>query len=250
MKMGIKTFSFVIRFLAFSALLCLTVPFFNTLDVTRANEYLHVLSSEQAKPVQVIIDPGHGGIDCGGVGVDGVLEKDLNLKISKILCELLRANGINAITTRTEDKMLDLDDPSLSGTHKMRDLKNRLAVAKQHPQAIFVSIHMNKFAQSKYSGLQVWYSKNTQGSALLAQELQAKVKQCLLPQNDRKAKAADSSMFLLDRAVGDAVLIECGFLSNPEECAALESDEYQKQLVCAIFSVLSEACINKEAAPK
>jgi N-acetylmuramoyl-L-alanine amidase len=246
---NIKTVGFVIRFLSFSLVLCMLIPFLQDFATPPDKLYSTVISERDRNPITVIIDPGHGGIDSGAVGENGVLEKDLNLKISLILCALLEANGINAELTRTTDKMLDLEDPTLSGTHKLRDLKNRLAIAEQYPKAVFISIHMNKFAQSRYSGLQVWYSKNNADSAALATELQNRVKQVLLPDNNRKCKAADSSIFLLDRAVGTAVLVECGFLSNPEEAAALASDEYQKQLASVIFAVISEHLEQKNTAP-
>lgn len=237
--LSVKTVFFVFRFLSFSVILCLLIPLFALLPST--SPITSETISENVSPsVAVIIDPGHGGIDCGAVGYNGVLEKDLNLSISSILSALCKANGINAIMTREEDKMLDLENDSLSGTHKMRDLKNRLAIAEKHPNALFISIHMNKFSQSQYSGLQVWYTENNSESSDLAKKIQDKVKENLLNGNERKPKAADSSIFLLNRAVGTAVLIECGFLSNPQEAEALADKSYQQQLAVIIFSAISE----------
>ena len=112
----------------------------------------------------------------------------------------------------------------------MTDLKNRLAVAERNPQSVFVSIHMNKFSIEKYSGLQVYYSPNHEASLMLAETIQEKVKATLQPNNDRKVKPAGSNIFLLDRISSPAVLVECGFLSNPAEAQKLTDKTYQTQL--------------------
>ena len=94
---------------------------------------------------------------------------------------------------------------------------------------------MNAFPQEKWNGLQVWYSKNDEKSFTLAKEIQSATQTYLQPDNDRRVKAAGSGIYLLDRAVTPAVLVECGFLSNPEECAALAAPEYQKKLSLVIM---------------
>lgn len=188
----------------------------------------------------VIIDAGHGGEDGGAVGVNRVLEKDLNLTVALQLSDLLRVAGVPVILTRTEDRMLYGEEGNRKGRKKEFDLKNRLRVAKEHPDAIFVSIHMNNFPEAKYHGLQVYYAGRTEGSRALAEAIQRAVVSSLQPENKREVQEATSAIYLLDGAVGRAVLVECGFLSNPEECARLCEKDYQKRLCFSLFCGIME----------
>ena len=114
-----------------------------------------------------------------------------------------------------------------------------MAIAAARPEALFVSIHMNTFSVPKYSGLQVYYA-GTNGSRELATCIQSTVRGQLQPENKRAVHAANSSIFLLNNAVGRAVLVECGFLSNPEECAKLSQKDYQSELCFSIFCGIME----------
>lgn len=188
----------------------------------------------------VIIDAGHGGEDGGASGKNGALEKELNLDISFKLANMLRASGINVILTRTEDILLYDRNADYMGHKKSLDLRARLDIAKSNPNSIFVSIHMNAFGDARYKGLQVWYSKNTVGSKRLADTVQNYVREALQNDNDRKTKVANSSIYLLDRAVCDSILIECGFLSNAEEEALLLDKSYRKTLSFTLFAAIKE----------
>ena len=106
--------------------------------------------------------------------------------------------------------------------------------------AVLVSIHMNYFAETQYSGLQVWYSKNDSRSRILASLIQSEVKNTLQPNNKRTVKESTSSIFLLHNATFPAVLVECGFLSNPREEASLRSENYQKKICCIIASTVAQ----------
>ncbi len=193
---------------------------------------------ERPSPL-VILDAGHGGEDGGTVGVNGALEKDLNLSVTLALAELLRGAGVEVILTRSEDKLLYGAEGNIKGHRKENDLKNRLEVALSHPEAIFVSIHMNAFPDPSCRGLQVYYAK-TEGSSLLASHIQGAVKARLQPENKRTPHAATSSIYLLERAPARAVLIECGFLSNPKECADLSEKDYQSELCFSLFCGMME----------
>ena len=196
------------------------------------------VAAASAPPI-VIIDAGHGGEDGGAVGVNGVLEKDINLTMANELAALLRAAGVEVILTRTEDKLLYGEGEDIPGERKKNDLKNRLAVAEENPNAIFVSIHMNTFSVAKYSGLQVYYA-DTEGSRELAGAIQNAVRGDVQPENHRVPHAASSSIYLLYHAVGTSVLVECGFLSNPAECALLSQKDYQSRLCFSIFCGMME----------
>ena len=191
----------------------------------------------------IVLDAGHGGVDGGATGADGSVEKELNLAISKKLAALLRIMGYTVIETRTEDVSL-ADTDAKKGHVKQSDLENRLRILNKHSGSVFVSIHMNTYPGVACRGLQVWYSQNNARSAELASEVQSGVKALLQPGNNRKIKAATSSIYLLRYAQDPAILIECGFISNPEECNRLKSDAYQRQLSLAIAASLHKKMQN------
>ena len=189
------------------------------------------LSEEQNRPT-VILDAGHGGEDGGAVSQAGAAEKSLNLSIALTLGDMLRACGVDVIYTRTDDN--GLYDGAVPGHRKMTDLKNRLAVREEYPDAMFLSIHMNTFSDPRYDGMQIFYSVNDPTSALFAEHLRGANKMYLQPDNQRACKPANSSIYLLDRAQGTAVLAECGFLSNPDEAAKLMTAEYREQVAAVL----------------
>lgn len=187
--------------------------------------------SAEPQNMCIVIDAGHGGEDGGCVSEGGVLEKNINLEISKKVAEILNTMGYNTILTRSEDKMLyDMYGDNYEGRKKTYDLKNRLKFARENEADMLVSIHINKFPQSKYKGLQVYYSKNHADSEVLAQNIQNFCKEYLQKDNERAVKEAGSNIYLLDRADMPAVLVECGFLSNAEETEKLCNDDYRKSL--------------------
>ena len=195
----------------------------------------------------IILDAGHGGEDCGAIGTSGVLEKDLNFAVAQQLGQILTERGYTVIQTRTEDKLLYKEHENIKGMRKISDLKNRHFISESYPDGILVSIHMNVFSQSKYSGLQIW-SADDAGSCRLAELLQNKVCATLQPENHRRAKKGASSMFLLRDNTHEAILIECGFLSNPAECARLEDESYRKELSTVLACGIIEYLKEKDAA--
>lgn len=186
----------------------------------------------------IVVDPGHGGEDGGAVGINGVLEKELNLLISDDLCELFCFAGYEVIPTRTEDIMLYDRNVNYNGRKKVLDLAARLEIANSAIPDLFVGIHMNAFPQQKYSGLTVYYSDHTPISCQTAEALRHDVISLLQPQNNRETKSG-KNIYLLDRATYPAILVECGFLSNPEECELLSTEEYRQKLTFVIFSSLT-----------
>ena len=189
----------------------------------------------------VVIDAGHGGEDSGAIGSTGVLEKDLNLEIASEIGHQLVERGYIVVYTRTDDRLLYTDEENIKGIRKISDLKNRCKIALRYPDSVFVSVHMNSYGDAKYSGLQVYYSENNEGSARLAQQIQNKVRNELQPENTRQTKNGDG-LYVLENVKNPAVLIECGFLSNVEECEKLSEKEYQKSLsfsiVCGIIEYI------------
>ena len=186
-------------------------------------------------PVTIVLDAGHGGED-GGCEGNGLVEKDLNLDITLRIASLLRNQGVNVVLTREIDELLYDKNSDYEGKKKYQDVRRRLEIAKDQENPVLVSIHMNYFAKTQYSGLQVWYSKADAKSRILANLVQNNVKNSLQPNNKRGIKEATSSIFLLDNASFPAILIECGFLSNVDEARALGDENYRQKLAEIIFT--------------
>lgn len=178
--------------------------------------------------------PSHGAPDGGAVGSRGVLEKDLNLAVSQFLQQFLEQGGTYVIVTRADDNGI-FDVSGSIRSKKNSDLKNREEMIDSANADAFISIHMNKFQEEKYSGPQVFFSKNNPNSKPLAECVQTSLNEVTLPDSPREIKKADGSIYLLKNAKIPAILVECGFLSNEEEQAKLLSEEYQKQLAWAIY---------------
>lgn len=198
---------------------------------------------DKSSQVRFVIDPGHGGEDAGAVASDGTLEKDLNLEIATLLATVLELNGNEVILTREDDRLLydhygDLEN--YTGQKKVYDLKNRLKIAEENENSVYVGIHMNKFPEEKYNGAQIYYSKGNPQGYELAMDVKDAVKTNLQPQNKREIKHASSSIYILNNATIPAILIECGFLSNSEELTLLKSEAYQKQMCITLFSALAK----------
>ena len=188
----------------------------------------------------VIIDAGHGGFDGGAVAPDGTVEKEINLQIATTLSEILALNGYSVIMTRTTDTGTEDDFTKPIQVRKVSDLKNRLALMDRYPDAIFVSIHLNKFTASAAKGAQVFYSKNNPNSYTLGDSIQGNIRTLLQPENDRVIKQGTRSTYLLYNAKIPAVIVECGFLSNSEELKKLKDDNYKNQIAFAVFCGIND----------
>ncbi len=182
----------------------------------------------------IIIDAGHGGED-GGAEVDGILEKDLNLSIAMILSDMLRANGFDVTDVREDDISVYSGDAETLSEKKTSDLNNRLKLFESDENNVVISIHQNKFTDPKYSGTQVFYSENHQDSIKLAESIRTAVTMLLQHDNTRELKKADENIFILDKTTVPAVIVECGFLSNPDERQKLCDEAYQKQMAFSIM---------------
>lgn len=185
----------------------------------------------------IIIDAGHGGIDGGTTSCTGVTESNLNLEIALRLNDFLHLIGIDTKMIRTTDCSVYTSGETIAAK-KISDLKERVRIVTETQNAILVSIHQNYFTQSVYSGAQIFYGKHTD-SQKLARELQENLIATVNPGSKRDAKKA-GGIYLMERVTCPAVLVECGFLSNPGEEALLRSDDYQKKLCCVIGNTLSE----------
>lgn len=184
---------------------------------------------------KIIVDAGHGGGDGGAVSASGLLEKELNLELSLALRDMLCAAGYDVIMTRSDDSMLTWEG---APSAKSGDLRARTEIANANPDALFVSIHMNKFPSESVRGVQLYYSPNHLESRSIASAIRDGVRAQLQPWNERPLKEAGSNIYVLDRIRSPAVLVECGFLSNAGEAAMLSRAEYRQALALVISSSL------------
>ena len=207
--------------LAIAVLLSATV-----INMTRSADLVPVNAVPVSEKV-IVLDAGHGASDGGAVGISGTLEKDINLKITMRLKNLLEKTGATVIVTRE-------DDSPIAET-KREDMKKRKDLKENSDADIFVSIHMNKFTESKYSGAQVFYAKDEK-SKMLGEDIQSEMKAILNPENNRVAKQTDGSIYILKESTVPSVIVECGFLSNPEEESLLTKSDYQDKVAWSVYS--------------
>lgn len=182
----------------------------------------------------VIVDAGHGGDDGGAIGIDGTVEKDINLDIALKLEKILKFYGFNVIMTRTQDVMTCDDGLDSLRKRKISDIHNRFELMRKNPDAIFISVHQNKFEDSSQHGTQVFYSGNDERSKELAEAIQTSVTLTLQRKNDRVVKKSSSGIYLLYHAKIPAVLVECGFISNSDEVKKLKDESYRMKLAILI----------------
>lgn len=202
-------------------------------------EIVNVNSTVETLPT-VIIDAGHGGFDGGASAKDGTVEKDINLQIALKTEKMLKINGYSVILTRSIDSGTEDDASQSILNRKKSDLANRLQIMSENSDAVFVSIHLNKFTTSAANGAQVFYTKNYKEAYILAQSIQKNIKLLLQPQNERVVKQGTDSTFLLKNATTPAVIVECGFLSNKLELERLKTDDYQSQMAFAIVKGIKD----------
>ena len=186
-------------------------------------------------PKTVIIDAGHGGVDGGASSCTGVLESRINLEIALKLNDLLHLLGIHTTMIRDGDYSVYTQGSTIA-QKKVSDLKERVRIVNSTKNPIVISIHQNFFSDSRYSGAQVFYAP-TPGSQELASELQLRLK-LLDPTNRRQIKKSDG-IYFMQNILCPGILVECGFLSNPEEEALLRDTAYQAKICAVLASVCS-----------
>ncbi len=179
----------------------------------------------------IVIDAGHGYPDGGAVGASGSVECEINLKLSKKLSEIFEGKGIKTVMTRTSDD--GVRDKNASGWSKVEDMRIRQKIIKDADAELFLSIHMNHFSSPKVHGLHLFYSENHKEIKPLAEDIQKNMSK-LTGAKVTAVRAASKSLFLLKSPPCPSILIECGFLSNPDEEKNLLSDEYLSKLAWTI----------------
>lgn len=208
--------SFVVLFL-----ICIGVKF----------NFIQAIPTQKEHANTIIIDPGHGGFDPGKVGIDEtILEKDINLSISHILKKQLEKAGYHVIMTRTKDEGLYNEGDS---NKKITDMRKRVETINESNALLAVSIHQNSFTQASSKGAQVFYHSQSEEGKILAETIQEQIKTELQDDNRRAAKS-NNTYYMLKKTTCPIVIVECGFLSNPEEATLLTTKSYQKKMAKGI----------------
>lgn len=183
----------------------------------------------------VVLDAGHGKPDEGAEGLNGTTEEKTNLSITLKLQKLLEESGATVILTRSDENAIyDLDKNTLK-EKKVSDIKNRVIIGNESSADILISIHLNKGDSESYSGWQTFYKKNDEKGKRLATSIQKELKETIKVENHREANEI-SNIYLVDNVQIPVTIVECGFLSNPQEEQKLLTDEYQNQLAWGIYN--------------
>lgn len=191
----------------------------------------------------MIIDPGHGGEDGGATSCTGVLESHINLEIAFRLNDLMHLLGVDTYMIRDSDVSIYTEGNTLSAK-KISDLKQRVKIANSINDALLISIHQNYYPDCRYSGAQVFYAE-TADSKVLAKKLQEEFVATINQGSNRRAKKSDG-IYLMNHVKCNALLIECGFISNYQEEAKLREAGYQKKICCVIGTVCSNYFSQKQ----
>ncbi len=208
------------------------------------------LRTEGQGDIVLLIDPGHGGEDGGAVSADGTVESRINLSIALKIEEAARLLGCDTVMTRREDVSIHDADAETLRQKKVSDLHNRAALCNSVAGGVLISIHQNSLPTAKtVRGAQVFYN-GVPGSEALAQAIQEALNAAVNGGRPKNIKKTDSSVYLMENAACPAVLVECGFLSNPEETELLKSQAYQDRLAMVILSAaLEQLAPQQESAP-
>lgn len=199
------------------------------------NKKTSEVTAVPASGKSIILDAGHGTPDEGAESKNGTTEAEINLKITLEVQKLLEQSGSTVILTRSDENAIyDLDKKTLR-EKKISDIKNRVKIGNNSSADIFVSIHLNKIPQSQYYGWQCFYNTKNENSKTLAEYLQSSLNDAIQKENNRKVMKLNS-IYIMKNVEIPISVVECGFLSNPEEEQELQTEEYQEKLAWGIYT--------------
>lgn len=214
----------------FLFMICMSVLLLRDPSINVMQQSMKALGAAGKDKVTVVIDPGHGGRDPGKVGVNGALEKDINLSIALKLKELLIQNDVNVVMIREDDIGLYSENDS---NKKAADMRKRVEIINTSGAMLAISIHQNSFTQESVKGAQVFYYSNSKEGKKYAEVMQNQLVKSLADGNKKKAKANDK-YYMLKKTNCPIVIVECGYLSNYNEAELLLNDKYQEKLAWSI----------------
>lgn len=215
-------------------LILLSVIFCAVKNIKIENDYQEVVALPVTNKT-VVIDAGHGGEDGGAVSSNGVSEATINLKIALKVQNLLEQSGCTVILTRSDENAIyDIDNKTLK-QKKVSDIKERVKIGNESSADIFVSIHLNKILQSQYDGWQTFFKNGNEQGEKLATAIQENLNESIQKENKRVPLKIDN-VYIINNVEIPTCIVECGFLSNPEEERNLQEDEYQNRLAWGIYT--------------
>lgn len=222
----------ILPFYLLAAIICISAAAWGSDSVTAA-----VQNRPVSRDHTIVIDAGHGGVDGGAISCTGVPESHINLQIALRLDDLLHLLGYDTVMIRKSDDSVYTEGNTIA-EKKVSDLKQRVKTVNEMENAVLISIHQNTFPSSRYDGAQIFYA-DTPESRLFAERLQLLFSNTINPGSKRQPKPAEA-VYLMKNIRTTGILVECGFLSNPQEEARLRSEDYQQKIGCVIASALSE----------
>ena len=224
------------RIIALVSLICvvLIVGTIRVTNNTKENEETVETVSLPVSNKVIVIDAGHGTPDEGAENKDGLTEAAINLKIALKVQNLLEQSGCTVILTRSDENGIYDEKSNTIKQMKVSDIKNRVKIGNESSADIFVSIHLNKIPQSQYYGWQTFYKNGNEDSINLATSIQNGLNEAIKRENKR-IPLKISGIYIVDHVEIPLSIVECGFLSNPEEAELLQQDEYQNQLAWGIY---------------
>lgn len=228
-----------------SAILISILTFGMQISIKEKEQLTLETTSTPSSNKTVVIDAGHGSPDEGAESSNGTTEAQINLKIALKVQNLLEQTGCTVILTRSDDNAIyDLDSKTLR-QKKVSDIKNRVKIGNESSADIFVSIHLNKIPQQQYYGWQCFYNSKNENSKLLAEQLQENLNESIQKENKRVAMNLNT-VYIMKNVEIPISIVECGFLSNPEEEKQLQEDEYQNRLAWGIYNGITDYFYNLE----
>lgn len=215
---------------------CLFISIFTFMLATNKNEENIVPTvSLPVSGKTIVVDAGHGVPDEGAESSNGTSEAETNLKIALKLQELLEQSGCTVILTRSDENAIyDIDSKTLR-QKKISDIHNRVKIGNESQADVFVSIHLNKIPQQQYDGWQTFYNAKSEEGRKLAISIQDAIGKAVQTENNRVAKSIDN-IYIIKHVEIPTTIVECGFLSNPEEEKKLLENSYQDKLAWGIYN--------------
>lgn len=206
---------------------------------TKQEENVQETTATPVSGKVVVLDAGHGGEDGGAVSKNGISEANLNLQITLKVQQLLEQNGTTVILTRSDENAIYNLDAKTLKQKKVSDIKNRVKIGNESSADIFVSVHLNKIPQQQYYGWQCFYKSNNEKSEKLAKCLQSGLNEAIQKENNRVAMKIDN-IYIVKKVEIPLSIVECGFLSNPQEEKELQQEVYQNKLAWGIYTGICE----------
>lgn len=230
------------RNLAYLIIICTFVAFIVMYKLSNEKDVENVAVTTNATPLTshvIVVDAGHGLPDSGAVGLYGTTEEAINLSIALKLQRLIEQSGGIVYLTRSDENEIYSESAKTIREKKVSDARNRVEIGNQEDIEIFVSIHLNKFEDSKYSGWQAFYQEDNEKSKILAELIQESLNNTIDESNSRSISSLNG-IYIMDHVKKPTVTVECGFLSNEREVHLLQTDEYQNKLAWGIYMGIQE----------